>query len=149
MSIKQLDDFRIGERTRPQRECAASTAPFGHAAIVREQEQRSGMLFGQCRGRFDCRAPADFVEAFFTGLWREGVDAGVYPGCWIAGGRRLGRFFRIGGDIETAYEENSKENSKRSFARSHGVRSRSTNELHCTVKGRRNGLKFVGRTSIC
>lgn len=63
IAVDQVDRTRIGERTRSQGIGPASAAADGHAAIVREQEDRPLSLPAQSERFTDVLDPADVVEA--------------------------------------------------------------------------------------
>lgn len=62
VTVQQLDDFEIGERTRSQAEGPASTAAGANIAIVGEQEDGAIGIVRQFFGRKEIGRPTDEVQ---------------------------------------------------------------------------------------
>ena len=61
--VQDVDNFRIGERTRPQAKGPPSTPAGIDIAVIGEQEDGSIDLGSGCLGGQDAGGPADFIEA--------------------------------------------------------------------------------------
>ena len=69
-AVQQLDDFRIGERTRPQAKGPASTPAGIDIPVVDEEEDGPVELrAATCSAARMLDGPADFVEALFGARW--------------------------------------------------------------------------------
>ena len=62
-AVQDADYFRIGERTRPQGKCPASTAAGLDPAIVGKHEYRAVERLGERLCRQNSVYPADLVDA--------------------------------------------------------------------------------------
>src|SRR5215469_6357334 len=78
-AVQKTDYFLIGERTRPQGKCPASTAPGFDSAIVGEEEYRPVQITAQPLGFEYPTGPADLVNCSLCPARLQPTDPFFYP----------------------------------------------------------------------